>query len=300
MRQRSRCLGLGYGVLLGLLGVAMIAPASRSDDTEGLMVRFDRMVKFNLDNPRVAASATLDSLAKAYQPLPLGDRIAAWARWFLNREDVGYLYGRDPGGYVTDGRIAQDFMTDCVLFMYRTTELARSSSASEAIQFAFGTRFYGATIARAIDDQGRVSYDDPAHLEYPEDMIKSGVWGENVTVSLGEARLDAVGSSRVPPDTLHYLPTAKIDYGKIQTGDIIWFVGDDSDPAQFESRRQGTLIHHIGIAAKKGDEVELIHPAKRPISGLYDRTGVVEVSLRAYLERVSRFKGIVVTRLKEF
>ncbi len=291
---------LGAGILLGILGLAMIAPASRSDDSEALMARFDRMVKYNLDNKYVVASAKIDSLANAYQALPLGDRIAAWARWFAARGGTGYLYGRDPGGYVTDGRIAQDFATDCVLFMYRVTELGRSSSAAEAIQFAFGTRFYGGTLADVIDDQGRVNYDDPVHLEYSEDMIRSQIWGEDVTDSLGTSQLDRIGSSRVPPDTLRYLPAAAIDESKIHNGDILWFIGDETEPGAAEKRRESTLIHHIGIAVRTGDTVELVHPAKRPLPGIYDAPGIVKVPLRTYLQRVGRFKGVVVTRLKEF
>jgi hypothetical protein len=50
--------------------------------------------------------------------------------------------------------------------MNRTTELARSASAREAVQFAFGTRFYGASVEHAVREDGRVDFDDPAHLEY--------------------------------------------------------------------------------------------------------------------------------------
>ena len=194
----------------------MIAPASRSDDSEALLARFETMVRFNLDNGKVVPSAQLDSLANAWAAMSLGDRVAAWARWFLARGDVRYLYGRDPGGYVTEGRLCQDFATDCVLFMYRTTELARSASAREAVQFAFGTRFYGAAVERAVREDGRVDFDDPAHLEYSEEMIRSGVWGADVTAECGAALRDTVGSSRAPPDTVRFLPTAGIDYAKLQ------------------------------------------------------------------------------------
>ncbi len=287
-------------IALALLLAAMIAPVSRSDDSEALLARFETMVRFNLDNDRVVPSAMLDSLANAWADESLGDRVAAWARWFLARDDVRYLYGRDPGGYVTEGRLCQDFATDCVLFMNRTTELARSASAREAVQFAFGTRFYGASVERAVREDGRVDFDDPVHLEYSEDMVKSGIWGADVTADCGAALRDTVGSSRAPADTVRYLPTAAIDYARLQSGDIVWFIGDETAPGAADKRREGTMIHHLGILARDGERVDLIHPAARPLSGVYDRTGLVEVPLAAYLSRVSRFKGILVTRLQEF
>ncbi len=286
------------GVLLGLL---MIAPYSRSgDDTEALLARFEIMVQQNLDNPHVVDSATLDAMARELDPLPLGRRVSGWARWFLHLGSVSYLYGRAEGGYVSEGRLCQDFRTDCVLFMYRMTELARSANAREAVQFAFGTRFYGASIAQAVSEAGKVDYDVPDHLEYAEEMIRSGIWGEDVTALCGSSLLDAVGSSRVPPDTLRYLPKSRIDPAALQSGDIVWFVGDEDAPGGREQRALGTLIHHIGILDCDGDEPVLIHPAARPLKGHYEAGGLVEVPLGAYLSGIDRFKGIVVTRLKEF
>lgn len=287
-------------VVLGLVLSAMIAPVSRSDDSEALLARFDTMVRYNLDNGKVVPSAQLDSLANAWTALSLGDRVAAWARWFLARGDVKYLYGRDPGGYVTEGRLCQDFTTDCVLFMCRTTELARSSSAREAVQFAFGTRFYGAAVERAVREDGRVNFDDPAHLEYSEEMVGSGIWGADVTAECGAALRDTVGSLVAPADTVRFLPTAGIDYAKLRNGDIAWFIGDETAPGAAEKRHDGTMIHHLGILVRDGDRVMLVHPAARPLPRVYDRTGLVEVPLDTYLSRVSRFKGLLVTRLQEF
>jgi hypothetical protein len=287
-------------VVLGLVLSAVIAPVSRSDDSEALLARFETMVRFNLDNEKVVPSALLDSLANDWTGISLGDRVAAWARWFLARRDVGYLYGRDPGGYVSEGRLCQDFATDCVLFMNRVTELARSSSAREAVQFAFGTRFYGASVERAVREDGRVNFDDPAHLEYSEEMVASGVWGADVTAECGAALRDTVGSSRAPADTVRFLPTSGIDYAKLRSGDIVWFIGDETAPGAIEQRREGTMIHHLGLLVRDGDRVMLVHPAARPLSGVYERTGLVELPLATYLSRVSRFKGILVTRLQDF
>lgn len=271
-------------------------------DHEGAMALelFERMVEYNLDNPAVLPSAAIDAFMAGIADRPLGERIGAWARFWLTQGDIAYVYGRAPGGYVTQGRLAQDFATDCVLFMYRTTELARSGTATEAAQFAFGTRFYGAITEQVVRPDGRVTYDDPSHLEYAEDMAKSGIWGADVTDDCGESVADAVGSSRTPPDTLRYVPRDKIDYSALREGDLVWFVGDETRPGAIEQRMQGTLLHHLGILVRDGEEVSLIHPAAVPLSGVYDRTGVVRVPLRTYLQRVDRFKGIVVTRLVDF
>jgi hypothetical protein len=77
-------------------------------------------------------------------------------------------------------------------------------------------------------------------------------------------------------------------------------VGDENEPGAAAKRQTGTMIHHLGLLARNGDEVMLIHPASRPLPGIYDRTGLVQLQLRAYLQRVGRFKGVVVTRLQEF
>jgi hypothetical protein len=258
------------------------------------------MVRYNLDNPAVVPSAVLDSVAARLASRRLGERTVAWARWFHDQGSVRYGYGRDPGGYVTEGRLCQDFVTDCVLFMCRVSELARSASAREAVQFAFGTRFYGASVEEAIAEDGRVKYDVPAHLEYSEDMIKSGIWGADVTSECGAALRDTVGSSRVPPDTLSYLPSPAIGYDHLQSGDFVWFVGDENEPGAREARAGGTLIHHIGILERTAGELFLIHPASRPLPGLYAEPGLRRLPLAVYLARVGRFKGIVVTRLLEF
>jgi hypothetical protein len=264
-----------------MLLLLMLAPTARPQgDDEEMVERFNVMVKKNLDTAAVLPSARIDSVMKALDGKSLGEKTSAWARYFLDRGDVRYLYGRDPGGYVTNGLLCQDFATDCVLFLCRTTELARSTTAEEAVQFAFGTRFYGASVEQAVLDDGRVDYDNPAVLQYAEDMLKSGVWGKDVTADCGASLLDAVGSSRVPPDTLRYVPTSGIDYAKLQDGDLVWFVGDENRPGASADRMKGTLIHHLGVLAREGDDVYLIHPAVAPLPGEYEGTGVVKVKLR--------------------
>ena len=127
-------------------------------------------------------------------------------------------------------------------------------SAREAVQFAFGTRFYGASMAKAVLEDGRVNYDDPVHLEYSEDMIKSGIWGADVSggVRRRPARCDRL-LPRARRTRCATCPPAGIDYTKLQSGDIVWFVGDENEPGAVEKRREGTMIHHIGILAREGD-----------------------------------------------
>ncbi|MBK8232668.1 MAG: hypothetical protein IPK72_19320 [Candidatus Eisenbacteria bacterium] len=294
----ARSMVTRWGTLLMLL--FMLAPPARPHGDDEMVERFNVMVRRNLDHDLVLSSATIDSVMQTMAGKSLGERTAAWARYFLERGDVQYLYGRAEGGYVSRGLLALDYATDCVLFMYRTTELARSTTAEEAIQFAFGTRFYGASVEHAVKDDGRVDYDDPAVLQFAEDMLKSGVWGRDVTAECGSTTLDAVGSSRVPADTLSYLPTNNIAYERLEPGDIVWFVGDENRPGALEERVKGTLIHHLGIIARENGEAMLIHPASIPMPGEYEQTGVARVPLRTYLTRVGKFKGVLVTRLVEF
>jgi hypothetical protein len=278
--------------LAGLLTLLMITPVRGSGDQDRLLERFQKMVRANLDNPRVVESARIDATMANLAPLSLGDRLAAWASWFADLGNVEYRFGRGPEGYVTGGWICQDFGTDCILFLYRVSELARSTSAEEAVQFAFGTRFYGASIDRAVRDDGTVDYDDPAHLEYSEDMIKSGIWGQDVTDSVGFA-VEEIGGVR-------YVPSASIDYVALRSGDIAWFVAEPAFSDTTGTPERPTVVHHVGVLDRRHGQVELVHAAAKPIPGIYDKPGVVRIPLQTYLEHVSRFRGIVVTRLVEF
>jgi hypothetical protein len=271
----------------------MIAPVGFGD-SDRLLERFQKMVASNLDTPHVIASDRLNAAVRLFQDRPLGERVAAWASWFADLGGIEYLYGRAPGGYVSEGRICQDDRLDCILFMYRVTELARSTSAEEAVQFAFGTRFYGASIEGAVREDGSVDYDNDAHLEYSEDMIASEIWGKNVTESVGLT----IEQSAV--EGLAYVPSASIEYGALQNGDIIWFVGDPAPLDGSDTPSRQTVIQHVGVLDRRQGEVDLVHAAARPIPGVYETPGVVRIPLQTYLHRVDRFKGIVVTRLIEF
>jgi len=285
--------------LVGLCLMIRIASAQDSASEE-VLARFEKMVQYNLDNPHTLPSATIDSLMNTLQGKSVGDRIAFWADTFYRDGHARYLFGLDPGGYVTEGRLVDDFQADCVLFLYRTTELGRSSSAREAVQFAFGTRFFGAGVNDAILPEGRVRYDHASHLDYSEDILKCGIWGKDVTASVGPAQADT-GNERFPAGSLSYVPKDRVNLWALKSGDIVFFVTDEKNPKGAELRAgKGALIGHIGIVVRDGDEPYLIHAAKSGLAGFYEGGKIEKIPLKAYLDRVDLFKGIDVARIEEF
>lgn len=291
-------LGVGLGIITGL---TLMIDHAKGQDPQGdaILARFESMVTFNLDNPHVMPSSQIDSLMQTIAQKPVGERIAFWADFFYRQGKARYLFGLDPGGYVNEGRLCDDYQTDCVLFVYRTTELGRSSTAREAVQFAFGTRFYGASVESAILPDGRVRYEDPSHLDYSEDIYRTGIWGKDVTPTIGPTQPDP-GNDLFAPDTLRFVPKDKIDESALQSGDVVYFVLDEANPKGKEARAEGVLISHLGIVKGAGNGFDLIHAAKSPLEGVYEGGKVEKVALRKYLDAVDRFKGIVVTRIEEF
>ncbi|MDM7913704.1 MAG: hypothetical protein ACE15D_09370 [Candidatus Eisenbacteria bacterium] len=278
----------------------MIRPAWGEDASgEALLSRFETMVSYNLDKPYTLPSARIDSVMATLDGLSLGDRIAAWARFFQQEGKSTYLFGLDPGGYVAEGRLVDDFHFDCVLFLYRTTELGRSTTAREAVQFAFGTRFYGAAVEEAIRPDGRVDYEHPAHLEYSEEIVKSGIWGKDVTADFGGTEADP-GNGRLPAGDLRFVPKGRIDYAAFRPGDQVFFLLDENHPKGKEERAKGTVIRHLGVIDRQGDDVYLIHAAAKGLAGHYEGGKIERIPLRSYLDEVGLFKGIVVTRIEEF
>jgi hypothetical protein len=265
-----------------------------------LMELYDRMVQFNLNSPHARPASEIDAEMARLAALPVGERIADWAEWFYLLGDTTYVYGRDPQGYVTQGRLVDDCHTDCVLFFYRTTELGRSSSALEAVQFAFGTRFYGASLEEVVRPDGRVDYDTPVHLEYAMDILRSGYWGADVTAAIGPAVTDEVGTSRYPAGTIQYVPKEKLALEKLQSGDIVFFITDERTPRGQSVRQGGDLIGHLGIVKVENGTPFLIHAASKGIAGLYPGARVEKIELAVYLKRVETFKGVMATRIENF
>lgn len=296
----GRFLRLVVGSVI-IVGIFVMIDIAKGQDPVGdeILARFETMVKFNLDNPQVLPSSEIDAVMKDIADDPVGERIAHWADYFYRDGRPRYLFGLDPGGYVKEGRLCDDFQTDCVLFVYRSTELGRSTTAREAVQFAFGTRFYGASVEEAILPDGKVRYEDPSHLDYSEDILRTGIWGSDVTAKIGPVVSDP-GNEKFPADTLSFVPKDNIDETAIQSGDVVYFVLDENDPKGAEDRAKGVLIHHLGILIRSGEKVDLIHAAQKPLPGVYEGGKIERVPLATYLGAVERFKGIVVTRIEEF
>jgi len=267
---------------------------------ERLMKRYDRMIDFNLKSVQALEPSALDAKMAEFADLALHERIAAWADYFWERRITTYRHGLKEGGYVREGRLVDDFRTDCVLFVYRVTELGRSSSALEAVQFAFGTRFYGATLEEVVSEDGRVDYDNPVHIDYGIEMIRSGIWGRDVTDTLGTTVADPDGSGRFPPGSISFVPQASLQYERLRDGDIVYFVTDPETPGGARTREAGAIIGHMGVIKVERGIPYLFHAASDPIEGVYAGGQVEKVRLDVYLERVETFKGIMATRITSF
>jgi hypothetical protein len=317
MGNRARIQHIGWsaaGCVAFLFVLAFIASAqsgsglpaadqsdpAEAEQQEQLMQRYEKMVQYNLDNEHTLPSSLIDSMMVQLEPLPVADRIAAWADYFERRGDVTYLFGLAPEGYVSAGRLVDDFKTDCVLFFYRATELGRSSNAVEAVQFAYGTRFHGALLADVVSDEGRVDYNSPVHLDYSEDIVRSGIWGREITSTLGTPVADQAGTERYAPGAVSYVPKDSIDFRRFQNGDLVFFVSDETTPSGQKVRESGALIGHIGIVRVENGEAQLIHAASKGLPGFYEGNSVVRVPLAVYLERVENWKGILATRIENF
>jgi hypothetical protein len=290
---------LVIGILLGVVVMPSSGQGQEDPKPDAILARFEQMVRFNLDNDHVLPSSTIDSVMQELEGKPVGERIAHWAEHFHRDGRARYLFGLDEGGYVKEGRLCDDFQTDCVLFLYRTTELGRSSSAQEAAQFAFGTRFYGASVEEAILPDGHVKYQHAAHLDYSEDILRTGIWGKDVTESIGPTQPDP-GNDRFEAGTLSFVPSDKIDESALRSGDLVYFILDENDPKGAEARAQGILIHHLGVLVCSEKRCDLIHAAKAPLPNHYEGGKIERIALKTYLGLVERFKGIVVTRIEEF
>ncbi len=123
--------------------------------------------------------------------------MGAWARRFVAADRATYCFGLADSGYVSLGRLVLDRRQDCISLMYRTTELARAPTAA--------TPWPGpcapaspARPRRRGGPAGRVDYDDPAHLDYSLDMVRSGWWGDDVTATLTGVRPDSLGTAALP------------------------------------------------------------------------------------------------------
>jgi len=253
----------------------------------------------NLQRAVSFPEALLDSCVSAWRSQPLGERVARWAAFFLERQQTQYLFGLKPGGYVAESLLVQDFRQDCVLFSYRCSELARAASARDALLWALATRFATAALDSVVSSTGGVNYDHRAHLDYSLDIVRSGHWGRDVTCDVGLAVNDSVGTSRYPAGSFAYIPTAQLRLERLADGDLLYFVFDEKNPRGKKMRQEyGLVIGHQGIVQRLGNTVTVIHAAQSDLSGEYRGNRIVRVPLATYLRRVDSFKGIIVTRLE--
>lgn len=261
--------------------------------------RLQRLVERNSDAAVSLPETLLAGRIQTWRTAPVGTRVANWAQLFATRTDNAYCFGPKPGGYVGDSLLVQDHKFDCVLLFYRCTELARAASPRDAILLALSTRFAGADPAHVVGSTGSVDYDDPAHLDYSEDFAATGLWGGDVTRTIGAAVADAEGTNRYPAGSRYYIPTEAVAKARLQDGDLLFFVLNEKHEGARKLRQQyGLLIGHQGIVHRNGDLVNLIHAASSDLKGVYEGNRVVEVPLATYLQRVDRYKGIMVSRLE--
>lgn len=261
--------------------------------------RLEHLTSRNLDPAVSLPESLLDDKLQSWKHEPLGKRIVLWAELFRQRAEARYVFGLADGGYVADSLLVQDYRQDCVLFTYRCTELAQATSAHDAILRALVVRFHGGDPNAVVTPTGAVNYDDPAHLDYSLDIVRSGLWGRDVTAEVGQAVADTAGTSRYPPGSFLYIPTAMLRFERLQDGDLIYFVLDENSKRGRRLRSDyGLVVGHQGIAARRGDEVDVIHAARDALVGEYEGDRVVRVPLLTYLQRVESFKGILVNRLE--
>jgi cell wall-associated NlpC family hydrolase len=233
---------------------------------------------------RLTADEILLTQARAAQ-LPLGKRIAYWAGRF-----IGTPYDPDPLGlYVRTNRIVADEKADCMYHVFRSVELAQSSTPGEAVERALTLRFM--TKGKLAD--GLVTnYNE--RFQYGEDMVMSGKWGRNITADLGATKQIPGSRGR---DSVDILPKNILLTGalqkKLQDGDILYWVKDP------KKRVVEEIVAHLSIVHIKNGRPYLIHAA-----GDKDRSGragggvVKEVPFSAYV-RAMRFVGAFVTRFEQ-
>jgi hypothetical protein len=246
---------------------------------------------------RLLPTTREDSLLADEFDLATAEKMDLWARRFAAADSVSYLFGPKPGGYVAAGALVDDRRQDCVSLLYRVSELARARDAGDAVYWALRTRFAGGDPHSVVAADGRVNYEAAAHLDYSLDMIRTGLWGRDVTVAMSGAHPDTVGSSRYPAGSFSYVPKASLVPDELAAGDVVWFVLDPLQAKAAQLRQKyGLVIGHIGLVVVDGTERMLIHAAVSDLPGWYEGGTVVTVPLQEYLGRVDKFAGLMVTR----
>jgi len=215
-------------------------------------------------------------------------------------ESFGYRFGLDENGYVSLGRLFTNGNYDCVSFMYRCTEMARAESIRDNLSWALRTRFAGAHPDSVVDAAGRVDYERPEHLDYSLDMIRSGIWGRDISAEVGVVRGDDIGTSRYGAKSFGWVPAEALDHSKLRPGDIVWLV---LNPKNSKARKlrddYGLVVGHLGLMSIQEGRPVLVHAASSDLAGEYRGGQVVAVDLATYLNRVDRYAGVIITRIED-
>ncbi len=280
---------------------AVVALTDQADDFhETWNAALDRALAYNEGRwPGIPAADFFQGTGQEQDSL--GERLDAWIATRA-KESKGYKFGLAEGGYVAEGELGSGGEYDCVSFMYRTTELARSTDMRDSFSWALRTRFAGAHPDSVVGLDGRVNYDRPEHLDYSLDMIRSGNWGRDITAEVGMAVVDSLGTSRYSAGSFAWVPTEYLDPSSLQAGDIIWLVLNPNDKKARKLRQEyGLVIGHLGLMSGAGQDnsLRLFHAASKDLPGEYEGGRVVAVDLATYLRRVDRYAGVMVTRLED-
>jgi cell wall-associated NlpC family hydrolase len=212
----------------------------------------------------------------------INEKIALWAEKF-----VGTPYDRDPlGEYVTKKTVVTDERVDCMYLVFRSVELAVSSSPDGAIEAALDKRFR----TKGVLKNGRVeNYGE--RFEYGEDMIDSGKWGREITSELGRTRYVKGSRGKI---RVAFLPPRELKKGisRLKNGDLLFFIKDP------RKRISGEIVGHMGIVKVEaqtgkasGKRVYLIHAG-----GTKKRGGVVKKVLLTDYIKTMPYMGVRITR----
>ena len=173
---------------------------------------------------------------------------------------------------------------DCMYIIFRSAELALTTSPEDAVQIALRLRFK--TQGKLTADGTVTNYDD--RYQYAMDMIASSKWDKDITQELGP-------TTQVPPDRGHenvqMLPADEIknSLDNFRSGDMVFFI---KDPTR---RVVGEIVGHIGILKREGREVFLIHASGRKNLEGKPSGHVKKLPFKSYAESMP-FKGVIITR----
>lgn len=247
-----------------------------------------RIIGADQGQNKIPAGMTADEifLAQARTArLSLGERISYWAGRF-----IGTPYDPDPlGFYVRTNRIVADEKADCMYHVFRSVELAQSSTPGEAIDKALTLRFM--TKGTLVD--GLVTNYDQ-RFQFGEDMVYSGKWGKNITADLGTTKKIQGTRGRDEVDILpkNVLATRALQK-KLQDGDIVYWVKDPKKRAVEE------IVAHLSIVHVKSGRPYVIHAAGDKDRADRPGGGAVKEVLFANYVRNMRFIGAFVTRFEQ-